>query len=280
MRAADDAYLEVDGARLRYRDEGRGPAVLLAHGWTLDLDMWEAQASALSRDFRVVRVDRRGFGLSSGVPSLAEDLADLSALYHHLALDSVAMVGMSQGARSVVHWAGTFLDRVSCLVLDAPPDLVAQAERASPADIPYAHYAKLARAKGLAAFRREWSQHPMIRLRCADPLAHTLLERMLARYPGRDLTESLPNTNQGFPQPAIESVSCPVLIINGEFDLDSRKDHAATLVSRLRRAEYVRIPAAGHLCNLDNPGAYNQALRSFLVRHTISHTKHRGSRNE
>jgi pimeloyl-ACP methyl ester carboxylesterase len=35
-----DLYLWVEGARLRYRDAGSGPAVLLIHGWTLDLDMW------------------------------------------------------------------------------------------------------------------------------------------------------------------------------------------------------------------------------------------------
>ncbi len=37
-----DHYLTVEGVRLRYRDEGQGPAVLLVHGWTLDLEMWES----------------------------------------------------------------------------------------------------------------------------------------------------------------------------------------------------------------------------------------------
>jgi pimeloyl-ACP methyl ester carboxylesterase len=37
---ATDCYFTVDCARLRYRDEGSGPALLLVHGWTLDLTMW------------------------------------------------------------------------------------------------------------------------------------------------------------------------------------------------------------------------------------------------
>jgi len=45
-----DLYLDVDGARLRYRDEGHGAVLILVHGWMLDLDMWEAQAAALSAD--------------------------------------------------------------------------------------------------------------------------------------------------------------------------------------------------------------------------------------
>ena len=39
---AADRYFTADGARLRYRDEGSGPALLLVHGWTLDLEMWDA----------------------------------------------------------------------------------------------------------------------------------------------------------------------------------------------------------------------------------------------
>src|SRR2546429_74906 len=41
-----DRYLSADGARLRYRDEGDGPPVVLVHGWTLDLEMWDPQVDA------------------------------------------------------------------------------------------------------------------------------------------------------------------------------------------------------------------------------------------
>jgi len=66
--------LQVPGARLRYRDEGSGRAVVFVHGWTLDLDVWEPQLP-LAAELRVVRYDRRGFGLSSGDPSLAHDVS-------------------------------------------------------------------------------------------------------------------------------------------------------------------------------------------------------------
>src|SRR5471030_2146970 len=99
---AIDRYFAADGARLRYRDEGSGPALLLVHGWTLDLEMWNALSAALRADFRVVRFDRRGFGLSSGEPGVELDIADLAALCRHLGLERVALVGMSQGARAVL----------------------------------------------------------------------------------------------------------------------------------------------------------------------------------
>jgi len=36
--------LEIGAARLRYCDEGQGPAMVFVHGWTLDLDVWEPQS--------------------------------------------------------------------------------------------------------------------------------------------------------------------------------------------------------------------------------------------
>ncbi|MGH8327277.1 MAG: alpha/beta fold hydrolase, partial [Steroidobacteraceae bacterium] len=84
--ASPDRYLPVTGALLRYREEGRGAPVLLIHGWTLDLDMWEPQVAGLGGSFRLVRFDRRGFGLSSGRASLASDVQDALAVCDHLQL--------------------------------------------------------------------------------------------------------------------------------------------------------------------------------------------------
>ena len=85
--------------RLRYRDEGRGPAVLLVHGWLLDSTMFDSLAQALARRRRVVRWDRRGFGESGGTPSLAADGADGLRLLRELGIARCAVLGSSQGCR-------------------------------------------------------------------------------------------------------------------------------------------------------------------------------------
>ncbi len=272
--SAAGSHLAVDGARLRYRVDGQGPGVLLVHGWTLDLDMWEAQAAALARDFRVVRLDRRGFGLSSGRPSIAADVADVHALCRHLALERVALVGMSQGARVVARFAAAHAPMISCAVLDGPPRLDAAPAADEPSDLPYAHYRTLVRTQGLAAFRREWRRHPLARLRTEDPPTHALLDRMLARYTGRDLIAPAPASAAAAQGAPLESISCPVLLLNGEFDLPSRKDYAARIRARLAHAEFAEIPGAGHLSNLDNPRVYEQVLHGFLRRHALPSTDH------
>src|SRR5690242_10380784 len=58
------AVLERPGARLVYEVAGDGPAVVLIHGFGLDMRMWDPQAGTLAARFRVVRYDCRGFGAS------------------------------------------------------------------------------------------------------------------------------------------------------------------------------------------------------------------------
>jgi 3-oxoadipate enol-lactonase len=266
-----DRYFAADGTRLRYRDEGSGPAVLLVHGWALDLQMWDALAAALCDEFRVVRLDRRGFGLSSGTPDLERDIADLQTLRRHLALHDVALLGMSQGARAVLRLAMTADSAVSCLVLDGPPDVeCAPVGDDRAADVPLAHYRALARSRGIEAVRAEWATHPLMQLRTGEPATRRLLNAMLRRYPGIDLLEGAPEAGPAPARMRPESIATPALVITGEHDLERRVQAADLLARRLPAAERAVISGAGHLAGLDNPVAYNNLVRAFLKRHTTA----------
>jgi pimeloyl-ACP methyl ester carboxylesterase len=264
-----DSYIEIDGARLHYRDEGRGPAVFFIHGWTVDLDSWEFQAEALASRYRVVRLDRRGFGKSSGWPSLAQDLMDVGALCGLLKLERIALVGMSQGARLALHIARAGIVPVSCLVLDGLADLDSTGTALYPNDLPFEHYRRVAQRDGMSAFRREWEMHPLTRLHAHDPRARELLARMIERYPGRDLLGPEAAPPGALPEftATMLDLRLPVLFVNGENDLEGRRRFAKHAASQLPLAERIEIPGAGHHCNLDNPRAYNEALVRFLAKH-------------
>jgi pimeloyl-ACP methyl ester carboxylesterase len=264
-----DRYFIADGARLRYRDEGSGPPLVLVHGWTLDLDMWEPQVAALRGEFRIVRLDRRGFGLSSGRASISQDAADLGSLCRHLKIDRVALAGMSQGARAVLGFARSAPHRISCLILDGPPE--DGRKIADPAsDVPLAHYRSLIRTEGIEAFRREWAAHPLVSLITADPQMHGILNAMIRRYPGTDLDESGGDGDAAPPCSAMDGIDAPVLVITGDHDLPSRVHAADDLARRSMNAERAVIQSAGHLPNLDNPNGYNAVVRAFLERHAAS----------
>jgi pimeloyl-ACP methyl ester carboxylesterase len=61
-----------------------------------------------------------------------------------------------------------------------------------------------------------------------------------------------------------------VLIVNGELDTRARRRAGEALARALPAAERIVLPGAGHLPNLDTPGAYNDALRAFLRRQSLA----------
>jgi len=264
---AADQFVVVDGARLRFRDEGRGPAVLLVHGWTLDLEMWDPLVSALRDAFRLIRLDRRGHGLSRGIAAPERDSEDLAALCQHLGLTRVALHGMSQGVRAVLGFPARAPEQVQALILDGPPPL----DSGSDPEVPLDQYAALVRTGGIEAFRHEWARHPLMQLRTRNPEARALLAAMLARYAGDDLTHPASRA-----EPAarlrLESLTVPTLVLSGEYDLAGRKRAARRLTARLSHAELAEIPGAGHLPNLDSPDAYSKLCRQFLTHHYSSDT--------
>ena len=260
---AADLFVVVNGIRLRFRDEGRGPAVLLVHGWTLDLEMWDPQVRALRDRFRLIRLDRRGHGLSRGMPAPERDSEDLAALCKHLGLTRVALLGMSQGARAVLRFAASAPQQIQALILDGPPPL----DSASDPEVPLDQYATLVRTQGIEAFRHEWAHHALTQLRTRNQEARALLAAMIGRYPGEDLRQPASRAEVAAARPGLDALTVPALVLSGEHDLPGRRQAASELAARLPDAELAVIPGAGHLPNLDSPDAYNKLCREFLTQH-------------
>jgi pimeloyl-ACP methyl ester carboxylesterase len=262
---AADGFIEVEGARLRHRDEGAGFPLLLVHGWALDLDMWAPQSAALSKRLRVIRFDRRGFGESSGSPSLDADVHDIETLLHRLNVPRVAILGMSQGARAALRVAaGPLRGRVTCLILDGAPFASAEDEP----ELPLERYRELARTRGLEALRAELRRHPFAKLRTRDPSARALLEQITARYPAQDLLTA--DGTVAAAAPALHTIDVPVLVLNGALDTARRRSMGNELCRLLPRAERALVPAAGHLPNLDDPATYNRLVLAFVERHAVN----------
>jgi len=109
-----------DGAVLAGDDQGppHGPAIVLLHGLGSNLRWWDPVAARLALRHRVVRVDHRGHGRSTGpaagytVQRLA---ADTAAVLDHLDLDRVVLAGHSAGADIAVAVTAAYPDRVAAV---------------------------------------------------------------------------------------------------------------------------------------------------------------------
>lgn len=262
-----DRYLEATGeARLRYRDEGAGPAVLLVHGWLLDLTMWDSLAAELVSCFRVIRWDRRGFGESRGTPDLNMDAADAIHLLDRLGAERTAVVGMSQGCRIALNVVESAPHRARCLVLDGPAPLEGLPDRQWSHEIPLAEYRALLLDRGIDALRAELAMHPLLQLASNDAANRARLDSMLLRYQAADLLAPAPAAPMPVSADRFGRLRLPVLLLNGENDTEQRLRVGATLLESIPNAERGIVPGSRHMACWDNPGAYNEFVRSFLVR--------------
>jgi pimeloyl-ACP methyl ester carboxylesterase len=100
-------FESFDGLSLFYDDQGDGPTVVLLHGFAADMNVNYVRAGILDllldEGYRVVALDARGHGLS-GKPTEPDAYAndamkrDVVALFDHLGLTDVVLVGYSMGA--------------------------------------------------------------------------------------------------------------------------------------------------------------------------------------
>jgi pimeloyl-ACP methyl ester carboxylesterase len=245
---------------------GCGPAVVLLHAFPLHSGMWLDQERALAQTHTVVRVDAPGFGESTRVSSLLtmERIADdAAAVLDHLGLGQAVVAGLSMGGYAAFALVRRHPGRLRALVLadtKAPPDSdqaksdrAALAERVRREGPAAAAEAMVPRLLG-ASTRRE---RPEVVARVRDMI--------LAVDPGA-ITDALAGlAARADSSPTLREIAVPTLVLCGEEDEVTPPAEAERMERAVAGARRVTVPGAGHLANLENPRAFDQALFSFLA---------------
>lgn len=116
--------IETNGATIHVRVGGKGPAVVLLHGFGDSGDMWAPLAANLARDHTVVVPDLRGMGLSShpeGGYEKKNQAADIRGVLTKLGIDHAVVVGHDIGTMVAYAYAARYPDKTDRLiVMDAP----------------------------------------------------------------------------------------------------------------------------------------------------------------
>ena len=116
--------VQTNGTTIHVRSGGKGPAVVLLHGFGDTGDMWEPLAANLARDHTVVVTDLRGLGLSShpeGGYEKWNQAADVRGVLTALGVDHAAIVGHDIGTMVAYAYAKRYPDKTDRLVvMDAP----------------------------------------------------------------------------------------------------------------------------------------------------------------
>jgi 3-oxoadipate enol-lactonase len=252
--------VDIPEGRLHGEESGTGTAVVLIHGFSFDLSMWDPQVAALARRYRVIRYDLRGFG-RSGAPATGRDhVADLLTLLDALSIDRAQLAGLSLGANIALATAAFQPDRVRSLVLASPGLPGHRWTTPRPPD----EAAQVARREGIEAGKRYWLSHEIFRSTGDYPAARDRLTAMVGRFPGYQWGDGPASAPLPPLTEHLRTLRTPTLILNGALDVPGYREIANVLHAEIPAAQHHELPGAGHLLNLERPAEFNARLLRFL----------------
>jgi 3-oxoadipate enol-lactonase len=263
----DERLDDKDSGALAYASAGRaGTPLLLVHGYPLDRSMWTPQLDALGDVARVIAPDLRGFGESpaAGETMTMDDYAwDLARLLGTLDETSAIVCGLSMGGYIAMAFATKYPAAVRGLILantraGADGDAARDARRAAIEKV---------RTEGVGAIADAMLPKMLTEAtRAARPDLAAEVRAMMARQSPGGVTAALrgmmerPDRTSWLP-----SIDVPTLIITSDGDALIPQTEGAALAQAIPRSKLVVIPGAAHLSNVENPNAFNTAVREFLA---------------
>ncbi len=259
----ESGYLEVPDGKLYYEVAGEGEWIVLVHDGNLHSVTWDEQFPVFSKNCRVVRYDRRGYGKSTYPEKPYSNIEDLAEVFRQLNIDKAVLMGMSAGGGLVLDFALEHPDKVTGLVLigavvsgygysdhmrdrggNLDPELIS--DPAKLADYmcykdPYTFYEGNKEAKK----------------RGYDYLMNSLQNYKMDKF----------NLLKGAKRPALPNlgeIRVPALIIVGEYDIPDCHAHAGAMEAGIAGSKRVIINKAGHIVPLEQPAVFNDIVLTFL----------------
>lgn len=249
-----------DGTRIRSVSAGEGPTVVLAHGYLLDLTLYNLVFESLvSRGYRVIAFDQRGHGQSTigsdGLGSAAL-VSDYAALLDHYAVENGTLVAHSMGG---------FLSLVLCL---REPELVRR--RLSRLVLLGANAGSVARGSLQNRLQIPLLRFGLLRKLWARPSAgQKLVAQLFGENPDPRHVEATrlcllrQREQQSFPMlnamlhedyyARLREISLPLTVLCGEQDRTCPRWHSERIGKEPPNATNLWLPRRGHMLPYEEP---------------------------
>lgn len=256
--------ISVGDVALNYVIDGEPdkPWLIFSNSIATDTSLWDDQVRVFRNDFRIVRYDQRGHGLSQasdGAYSIDLVAQDLLALMDALEIERASLVGISMGAMTVLTAAKHQPERVERLVVcDCGP----AASEASASQ--WRERIEKVSARGMASIVDETLQRWFTPASLAQPItavakvSKMVTSTSVAGFIG--CAQALSNFDL---RPGLELLEPPALFVSGEHD--AVYEGTRFLHENVPDSLFARISDAGHLCNLENPRRFAEIVGDFLA---------------
>ena len=229
------------------------PLVLL-HAFPVDSRMWRPQKS-----FSPITPEILGIGS-------IDDAADhVARLLDERDIDRAVIGGLSRGGYIALAFARRHPERLSALVLcdtnagvDDDPSKRGRyqmAERLDQESIAFVPDIMLPRLLGDTSFRER------------AELVEEVRKWILEQDPSAVAAAAIGMAERKDSRATLKTIKVPVLAIAGQ--QDSAHEATRAIAEGVRNGQFVSIPRAGHLSNIEQPEKFNAALRHFLEEHKL-----------
>ena len=233
-------FLHNSGANIFYSEyfpaDPQAPTLILLHGNGENHTYFVKQIPAFSPHFRLVLMDTRGQGQSTGGDgelNFSVFAADLLALMDHLQIAKAHLLGFSDGGNLALTFALAHPERVQSLILNGA--------NLEPGGVKLSTQLPIVLGYGCCRLLSPFSRK--------------------ARQNGALL--GLMVNHPHIPPQALAALTMPALVIVGERDM-IRDRHSQLIARSLPNAQFVRIPGGDHFCAAKCPEVFNHAVLSFL----------------
>jgi pimeloyl-ACP methyl ester carboxylesterase len=257
-------FIEVDNGKLYYETAGQGnETIVFIHDGLVHSVIWDAQFEEFSKNYRVVRYDRRGYGRSPKPDTNYSNIEDLNTVFETLKIDRAVVIGMSAGGGLVIDFTIHHPEKVSALItvgavvggFTYSDHLMTRGGRLTPAD--FADRAKL--------LEYLLNEDPY-EIAPQNKEAREKLKEIMKDY-SHNIDPEKSRLLVPPDRPALErlgEIKVPTLIIIGEFDIPDVFVHAGAIESGISNAQKAIVMGAGHLVPFEQPELFNQQVKMFL----------------
>ncbi len=264
--------VRLDGTNFHYRLDGPEdrPLVVLSHALAVDHTMWRDQLPLLTRHYRVLSYDMRGHGKTDAtgedlirgytLEQLADDVADLVAKLGH---SRFSYVGLSIGGMIGQVLALRHAKLLNRVVLCCTGTGKASPEQEKMWEERLAAVAKDGTASQVDATLARWFSAEFL---AASPQVKDWIGGLIRATPREGyIGAGHAIRRMDISAAELGTVRLPVLVIAGEKDPGATVTAAETLRGRIQGAQLAVIEGGYHLCNIEKPQAFNEALLGFLL---------------
>ena len=222
--------IEVNGFQLYYEERGTGEPLLLLHGGTgAGADWRHVFTTGDPAGFRVIVPDLRGHGRSTN-PSKAftfrQAAADMIALLDHLGIQRVKAIGMSAGAKTLLHMATRQPGRIDAMVLVSATPYFPAPVRAAMAQLTVEAFSDA-----------EWAVQRQRHVHGDDQI-RMLFDQM------RGLKDSY--DDMAFTPPLLGTIAARTLVVHGDRDPLYPVEMAMELFRSIPQSALWVVPGGGH----------------------------------